>query len=387
MNVDLRKVYDTVEYDFLLATLKLFGFPRQFILWIQECVTMCSFSMSLNGNIHGFFQGSHGLRQGDPMSTYLFLLVIELNFANDLSLFSSADQTSIGVFKRGLQLFASLSGLCTNPNKSQLIILKSAFNNRDMLLQSVGYQKGILPVKYLGLPLTSSRLTLSDVSRCSRKLRKGSMGGKDSVIICGKDFCFSHRKSKSDKTQASPGIPLATATDLDLPLDKLNLGPKKKLLVLCLGGLLVHRVHVRDKASIRGLRPDVLHGKFLVFKRPFCTEFLKFCFERFEVGLWSSAMNHNIGALLTEITGGKGSKFLFVRVSIALTHAGPNGELRKFLDGLADAKDVPSYVKDHRIGQPAITPSHPDWSYYATIVSHLEKKGEAEKSAETSDDE
>ncbi|KAL0347113.1 UNVERIFIED_CONTAM: hypothetical protein Scaly_1727300 [Sesamum calycinum] len=169
------------------------------------------------------------------------------------------------------------------------------------------------------------------------------------------------------------------ATDLDLPLDKLNLGPKKKLLVLCLGGLLVHRVHVRDKASVRGLRPDVIHGKFLVFKRPFCTEFLKFCFERFEVGLWSSAMNHNIGVVLTEITGGMGSKFFVCQ--------GPNGELRKFLDGLADAKDVPSYVKDHRIGQPAITPSHPDWSYYAKIVSHLEKKGETEKSAETSDDE
>ncbi|KAK4419317.1 hypothetical protein Salat_2344600 [Sesamum alatum] len=246
------------------------------------------------------------------------------------------------------------------------------------------------------------------------------------------------------------------ATDLDLPLDKLNLGPQKKLLVLCLGGLLCHRVHVRDKATVRGLRPDVVYGKFLVFKRPFCTEFLKFCFERFEVGLWSSAREHNIGAVLHNIAGGTESKFLFVlgqdecaesgfgclrkeqkplflknlkdlwekkyykekySASNTLliddephtsllnppntaifpspykkhdsndTFLGPNGELRKFLDGIADAKDVPSYVKDHRIGQPAITPSHPDWSYYAKIVRHFDKKEETRQSAGTSDDE
>lgn len=51
--------------------------------------------------------------------------------------------------------------------------------------------------------------------------------------------------------------------ELDLPLEKLNLGPKKKLLVLCLGGVLAHRVHVRDKHTVRGLKPDVTYGKFL----------------------------------------------------------------------------------------------------------------------------
>lgn len=51
--------------------------------------------------------------------------------------------------------------------------------------------------------------------------------------------------------------------DLGLSLEKLNLGPQKKLLILCLGGLLVNRVHLRDKATVRGLRPDVVYGKFL----------------------------------------------------------------------------------------------------------------------------
>lgn len=51
--------------------------------------------------------------------------------------------------------------------------------------------------------------------------------------------------------------------ETDLGLDKLSLGPKKKLLILCLGGLLVSRVHLKDKATVRGIRPDVVYGKFL----------------------------------------------------------------------------------------------------------------------------
>ncbi|KAL1541357.1 hypothetical protein AAHA92_25590 [Salvia divinorum] len=236
-------------------------------------------------------------------------------------------------------------------------------------------------------------------------------------------------------------------TDLGLSLDKLNLGPKKKLLILCLGGLLVDRVHLRDKATVRGLRPDVVYGKFLVFKRPFCTDFLNFCFERFEVALWSSAREHNIEGVLTNITGGsanrnkllfvwaqeecketkfyclnKGEKPLFLKelkdvwgsrsckgkysasntlliddephVSLlnppykkhdrADTYLGPDSELRKYLDGLADAEDVPAYVKDHPLGQRAITPSHPNWDFYSKVVRRhgkIVKDSDAESSA------
>ncbi|KAK6122001.1 hypothetical protein DH2020_044255 [Rehmannia glutinosa] len=163
---------------------------------------------------------------------------------------------------------------------------------------------------------------------------------------------------ESSEDEKEPGN-----VDLGLSLDKLNLGPKKKLLVLCLGGLLVHRVHVRDKATVRGLKPDVVYGKFLVFKRPFCTEFLKFCFERFDVALWSSARDPTQLFFQSYQKHNKQDNFL-----------GPDGELLKYLDGLVDAKDVPSYVKDHPFGQPAITETHPDWDYYAKIVRHFDKK-------------
>ncbi|KAL0299864.1 UNVERIFIED_CONTAM: hypothetical protein Sangu_3150300 [Sesamum angustifolium] len=78
LKVDLRKAYDTVEWDFLSAVLQMFGFPGTFIGWVEECVTTPMFSVCINGNPHGFFKGSRGLRQGDPMSPFLFVMIMEV---------------------------------------------------------------------------------------------------------------------------------------------------------------------------------------------------------------------------------------------------------------------------------------------------------------------
>ncbi|RAL43723.1 hypothetical protein DM860_014224 [Cuscuta australis] len=177
---------------------------------------------------------------------------------------------------------------------------------------------------------------------------------------------------------------------------------------------------------------------------------MKFCFDRFVVGLWSSARDHNIDAVLSCITGhGNRHKLAFVwaqeecedsgfyclekeekpiflkrledlwgkKYPITLpwkngqysasntllidtephvsllnpvdsaifpqpykkpnprdTFLGQTGELRSFLEGVAEVDDVPTYVKENRIGQPPITPSHPDWKYYEKIVHHFGKK-------------
>ncbi|KAL0283664.1 UNVERIFIED_CONTAM: Retrovirus-related Pol polyprotein from type-2 retrotransposable element R2DM [Sesamum radiatum] len=164
LKVDLRKAYDTVEWDFLFATLRMFGFPAVFIGWIKECVTSAHYSVVVNGGVHGFFAGARGLRQGDPMSPYLFVLVMEV-LHMILQQFIEQD----GEF-RGLDLFATLSGLKTNPQKSQLIISKAASGLRESLLAALGFQEGHLPVRYLGLPLISARLSVTDCQSLLQKI-------------------------------------------------------------------------------------------------------------------------------------------------------------------------------------------------------------------------
>ncbi|GKC26645.1 hypothetical protein Tco_1033939, partial [Tanacetum coccineum] len=76
--VDIQNAYDTVDWGFLKATLVGFGFHPRLIHWIMECVSTTSFLLSINGAIHGYFKGKRSLRQGDPISPYLFKLIMEV---------------------------------------------------------------------------------------------------------------------------------------------------------------------------------------------------------------------------------------------------------------------------------------------------------------------
>lgn len=55
-------------------------------------------------------------------------------------------------------------------------------------------------------------------------------------------------------------------------------------------------------------------------------------------------------------------------------YADPKGELGLFLEGLAMADDVQSYVRTHAYGQPPIVPSHPDWFYYSMVVDRISQR-------------
>ena len=141
----------------------------------------------------GYFPATRGLRQGEPLSPLLFTLVMEtlsgilqkntassafkyhwrchktkishLSFADDLLLFSLADNNSVRILMESLQHFERLSGLQLNLSKSLIFLSANSTENSSSLQALTGFQIDTLPIRYLRVPLVSSRFLMEDCQR------------------------------------------------------------------------------------------------------------------------------------------------------------------------------------------------------------------------------
>ncbi|PKU66661.1 Putative ribonuclease H protein [Dendrobium catenatum] len=185
--LDVKKAFDTVSREFIIARLLQKGFPETFVSWIKGCISDIYFSICLNGSLESFFKSSSGLRQGCPLSPLLFCIAMDglsnilndptaspnfkgiscknfcinhLLYADDLLVMGESTRSNVIQLNRCLHLFASLSGLQINSSKSAII-----FSNNDpenqWICEELGIQNVNLHLTYLGIPISPKRLKAS----------------------------------------------------------------------------------------------------------------------------------------------------------------------------------------------------------------------------------
>ena len=139
IKVDLAKAYYHLEWNFIHKVLKTFPFPQMIIDLIMSCVSTTSVSILFNGGKMNSFKPLRGIRQGDPLSPYLFILYMEylgslikkecidkgwtpmkasrenveisqLFFADDLMLFAKVSKEGSEAIKDVLDLFCEELG-------------------------------------------------------------------------------------------------------------------------------------------------------------------------------------------------------------------------------------------------------------------------------------
>ncbi|XP_028754982.1 uncharacterized protein LOC114714409 [Neltuma alba] len=189
MKIDLEKAYDRMSWAFIHQTLLLAGLQGRICELIMDCITSVSVNVLWNGSKTEFSCTQRGLRQGDPISPYIFVLCMDrlshlisdmveegrwrpigltregpfishLMFADDLLFFGEATKQQVQCMLDCLNSFCSASGEKVNLGKSSIFFSRNVKPQVRSSLRNISGMKNVNDIEvYLGMPMTRSRRT------------------------------------------------------------------------------------------------------------------------------------------------------------------------------------------------------------------------------------
>ncbi|XP_071933729.1 uncharacterized protein [Coffea arabica] len=183
LKLDMSKAYDRIEWKFVGRMMLKMGFCPIFVRWIMNCMSSVTYSFNVNGERVGYVKPSRGIRQGDPLSPYLFLCCSEglynlmakaienrkitglkvsrsgpvlshLFFADDSLFCCKVHPQEASVMKGILAKYELASGQCINYDKSAAYFSRNCSRQqRRQTCEQLNNIKEANNGKYLGLPL------------------------------------------------------------------------------------------------------------------------------------------------------------------------------------------------------------------------------------------
>ena len=210
--VDFAKAYDSLDWRFLWVVLRKRGFPEEWVKWMKRSVMSQFFSVLVNGRpTGGWIRPQRGIRQGCPLAPMLFILAADvlsssavqactrgrlkgfqtrshplgiplLQYADDTLFFMEGGVEEAKNLSPLLDVFADCSGLRINREKSEFIGFGMSREEEDQCSRALGTPMGTLPIRYLGLPLSTSQIRGADWQSVVGKVEQRLEGWKAKVL-------------------------------------------------------------------------------------------------------------------------------------------------------------------------------------------------------------